>query len=236
MRTIVFGALLAAAPSLEEAHAWLKSLDTRPESAQKQPRFAALTVEDLKTMKEIKLGGHRASDGKHVHIDAAGFRFLAALPALEKANLGEVDGFSDEALAHVASIATLTELDLGDAWISDAGLKPLSKLKNLRRLQLGWTRDVGDAGLPHLLACKSLEVLGLGGTKVTDAGLPLLAKLPKLKELGLSGTAVTDAGLERLAAAARSLTTVTIGKKSKISAAAIDRLKKARPDLTVVIN
>lgn len=235
MKALLLGALLAAAPSLEEAHAWLKSLDTKPDSAQKQPRFAWLTVEDLKTLKDIKLGGHRASDNKHVHIAAAEFRFLAALPALEKANLGEVDGFSDEALAHVASIPTLIELDLGDAWISDAGLKALAKLKKLRRLQLGWTRDVGDAGLPHLLACGNLEVLGLGGTQVTDAGLPLLARLPNLKELGLSGTAVTDAGLERLAAAARSLRTVTIGKKSKISAAAIDRLKKSRPDLSVIV-
>ena len=231
---ILLALALAAGPDLEAAHAWLKSLDVKPESAQKQPRFAALTVEDLRTLKEIRLGGHRASDGKHVFIAAAEFRFLAALPALEKANLGEVDGFTDEALGHVAKIPTLTELDLGDAWVTDAGLKALASLKKLRRLQLGWTKDVGDAGLHFVLACANLEFLGLGGTKVTDAGLPLLAKLPRLKELHLQGTAVTDAGFERLAAV-KSLATVRIGKKSKVSAPAIDRLRKTRPDLTVMI-
>ena len=231
---VMLALALAADPDLEAAHAWLKSLDVKPESAQKQPRFAALTVEDLKTLKEIRLGGHRASDNKHVFIEAAEFRFLAALPALEKANLGEVDGFTDEALGYVASITTLTELNLGDAWVTDAGLKALSKLKNLRRLQLGWTRDVGDAGLPLLLPCANLEFLGLGGTKVTDAGLPVLAKLPRLKELHLQGTAVTDAGFQSLAAV-KSLSTVQLGKKSKVSAGAVDRLRKARPDLTVAI-
>ena len=234
MKTLPLALALLAAPGLEEAHAWLKSLDVKPDSAQKQPRFAALTVEDLRTLKEIRLGGHRASDGKHVAIAAADFRFLAALPALEKADLGEVDGFTDEALGHVAAIGTLTDLNLGDAWITNAGLKEVSKLKNLRRLQLGWTRDVGDAGLPHLVPCARLEFLGLGGTKVTDAGLPVLAKLPALRELHLTGTALTDDGLLALAAV-RALATVQIGKKSNISARGIERLRKARPDVTVVV-
>jgi hypothetical protein len=221
------------APKLEETLAWLKSLDTRPDSAQKQPRFPTLTVEDLKTLKEIRLGGHRASDGKHVAIPASEFRALAALPALEKCNLGEVDGFTDEALAHVCRIGTLTELDLGDAWVTNAGVPQIAKLKELRRLQLGWTRDVGDASLPALAKLPKLEFLGLGGTKVTDAGLPALAAFPSLRELALPGTAVTDKGLQSLAAC-KGLAILTLGNKSKATPAGIDRLKKALPNLTVV--
>ncbi|HLF93994.1 MAG TPA: hypothetical protein VJB14_11065 [Planctomycetota bacterium] len=222
------------APSSEEALAWLKSLDAKPESAQKQPRFPALTVDDLKTMKEIRLGGHRASDGKHVFIDPAGFKNLLALPALEKANLVEIDGFTDEALVPIGKLSGLKELNLGDAGVTNAGLKHLSGLKELTRLDLGWTKDVGDAGMPLLAKLKKLEFLGLGGTKVTDAGLPALAALPNLKEVALMGTAVTDQGLQSLAAC-KGLASVLVGKKGKVTQAGMDRLKKALPACTVMI-
>lgn len=225
---------LGQQPSLEETLAWLKDLDVRPDAAPKSPRFPALTLEELRGLKAIRLGGHRASDNKHVAIPAAEFKHLAALPALEKADLVEIDGLTDEALAQVAKIATLTELNLGDAWVTNAGLPALTKLKALRRLDLGWTKDVGDSGLAVLAKIKTLEQLGLGGTKVTDAGLPALAALPKLRELSLQGTAVTDQGLQALAAC-KSLTTLTLGKKMKVTPQGVDALKKALPACTVVL-
>ncbi len=222
------------APSLEETLAWLKSLDAKPESAQKQPRFPTLTVDELKTMKAIRLGGHRASDNKHVFINAADFKHLTALPALENANLVEVDGFTDEALVHISKITTITDLNLGDAWVTNAGLPLIAKLKELKRLDLGWTKDVGDAGMPILAKLTKLEHLGLGGTKVTDAGLPALAALPALKELSLGGTAVTDKGLQALAAC-KSLATLNLNNKMKVTQQGIDKLKKALPSLNVVM-
>ncbi len=218
----------------EDTVAWLKSLDTRPESAQKQPRFPSLTVEDLKTLKEIRLGGHRASDGKHVFIAAAEFKNLAGLPALEKCNLVEIDGLTDEALVHVSKLTTITELNLGDAGVTNAGMPLIAKLKGLRRLDLGWTKDVGDASMPVLAKLPKLESLGLGGTKITDAGLPVLAAFPALKELALPGTAVTDKGLQSLAGC-KNLATLTLNKKMKVTQAGIDRLKKALPSLNVVM-
>jgi len=221
-------------PTLEETLAWLKSLDTNLNSAQKQPRFPSLTVEDLKAMKTIRLGGHRASDNKHVFINAADFKFFAALPAIETANLVEVDGFTDEALVHVCKVTTITDLNLGDAWVTNAGLPQLARLKELKRLDLGWTKDVGDAGMPILAKLTKLEHLGLGGTKVTDAGLPALAALPNLKELSLPGTAVTDKGLMGLSGC-KSLTTLNLDAKMKVTQKGTDALKKARPNLTVVV-
>ena len=50
----------------------------------------------------------------------------------------------------------------------------------------------------------------------------------------LQGTAVTDAGLPSLAAV-KSLAAVQLGKKSKVSAQAVDRLRRARPELTVTV-
>ncbi len=225
---------VGSAGSLETTLAWLKSLDTNPQSAQKQPRFPNLTVEDLKTLKEIRLGGHRASDGKHVFINAADFKHLSALPTLEKCDLVEVDGLTDEALVHISKIATITELNLGDAWVTNAGMPLVAKLKELRRLDLGWTKDVGDASLPVLAKLSKLEILGLGGTKVTDAGLPALAAFPSLKELSLPATAVTDKGLPSLAAC-KKLTTLNLNNKMKVTPAGIDKLKKAHPSLNVVM-
>lgn len=219
-------------PTPAETLAWLKSLDTRAESAQKQPRFPTLTVDDLSTLKEIKLGGHRVSDNRHVFIPAAEFRFLLGLPALEKANLVEIDGLSDEALVFIGKIPGLKLLNLGDGQITTAGLKPLTGLRELESLDLGWTKDVGDEALPLLRPLPRLRVLGLGGTKITDAGLPTLASFPALKELRLMATGVTDQGLQALEAC-KGLETVKLGKKTKISPQAIERLRKALPSCAV---
>ena len=221
-------------PSSGDALSWLKSPDGRPESAQKQPRFPGLAEKDLAAMKEIRLGGHRASDNKHVFIPAAEFRNLLALPALEKANLVEIDGLTDEALVFVGKLANLKDLNLGDAQITNAGVKSLAGLKNLTRLQLGWTKDVGDAAIPALSPLSKLEFLGLGGTNVTDDGIPALASLAGLKEVHLMATAVTDQGFAALAAC-KSLETVQINKKNKITAQGIEALKKALPNCTVVV-
>lgn len=230
--TALFCLALVQEPTPEQTLAWLKSLHARPESAQKQPRFPDLTVDGLRTMKDLRLGGHRASDNKHVFIPAAEFRFLLGLPALENADLVECDGLNDESLVFIGRIRGLKTLNLGDAQVTSAGLKHLAGLKELESLDLGWTKDVGDAALPLLSKLPKLRVLGLGGTKVTDAGMPLLASLKSLKEVKLGGTAVTDRGLAALESC-KGLERIQLGKKSKITAAAIDRLKKALPSCAV---
>jgi hypothetical protein len=71
-------------------------------------------------------------------------------------------------------LASLTELDLNGAQISDADLAQLGSLPNLR-------------------------ILGLRGTPITDAGLAHLAALP-LTSLDLRGTSVTSYGMLHLPA------------------------------------
>ena len=56
MTLLVCIALAQDTPTPEATLAWLQSLDTRPESAQKKPRFPNLTVDDLKTLKDLRLG------------------------------------------------------------------------------------------------------------------------------------------------------------------------------------
>jgi hypothetical protein len=207
LTTLFCLALAQDAPTPEATLAWLQSLDRRPESAQKKPRFPTLTVDDVKTLKELRLGGHRASDNKHVFIPAAEFKFLLGLPALENANLVECDGLNDESLVFIGKIKGLKSLNLGDAQVTGAGLRSLAGLKNLETLDLGWTKDVGDSAMPLLARLPNLKVLGLGGTNVTDRGIAVLE-------------------------ACKGLTTVHLAK-TKVTPQAIDRLKKALPGCTV---
>lgn len=221
---------LLAAPA-DEALAWLKSVDEQF----KQPRLPGLTVEKLATLTEVNLGGHRKSDNKHIELRAADFRHLAALPALRKATLWEIEGLDDSALAHIGKVATLRELELGDAAITSAGLKHLRGLRELTFLGLGWTKDVTDAGLADLAALPNLEVLILSGTKVTDAGLAQLANFPKLKEVRLAALPqVTDAGLLKLKDC-KALTNVVVNKKTGTTPAGIAAFKQQKPGCQVLV-
>jgi hypothetical protein len=216
-------------PSLAETLQWLKKVDEN----YKDSRFGKLAIEDLKTLEEIKLGGHRKSDNKHVHIAPEEFRYLTALPALKTADLGETDGLDDTALKSVGQIHTLTRLDLGDAQITSTGVAHLTGLKELKFLSLAFARRVNDEALPYITQLQNLESLFLSGTAVTNEGLAQLANLPKLQEIRLGGMPeLSDAGLLNLKDN-KSLKTVVIGKKNKVTPQGIEALKKNLPDLAV---
>ncbi len=217
------------APSLEETLAWLKKVDV---SKQASDKFAQMTVDDLKTLKELFLGGHRKSDDKHVNFPSSEFRYVAVLPALEKLNLAENEGVTDEALAHIGKIPTLRELNFADGKITGAGLRHLVNLKELTWLHVGWT-PVDDAGMPFIAKLSKLEFLALSANKVTDAGFPHVAKLANLKELRIPD-AVTDAGLQAVAGL-KNLTTIKYEKgKSKVTPQGMDRIAKALPSVKFV--
>ena len=167
------------APSLEAALAWIK----RTDGELVKPQYVALDLEQLKKLQELKLGGHRKSDNKHLFVKAEDFANLAALPQLKKLHLGENDGVTDEALAHVGKLTGLKELVLWDAPLTDAGLKHLVALKELTTLDLAFATKVTDAGLGPITQLAKLESLNLAGTKVTDVSS--LQKLAMLKELRL---------------------------------------------------
>ena len=216
-------------PTLDETLKWLHKVDAN----YKESRFGKLKVDDLKTLEEVRLGGHRKSDNKHVHIPSEEFRYLTALPALKNANLGETDGLDDSALASIGKIKTLTRLDLGDAAITSAGVAHLTGLKDLTFLSLAFARQVNDDAMPHITQLQNLESLFLSGTAVTNDGLAQLAKLPKLQEVRLGGMPeLSNAGLLNLKDN-KSLKTIVIGKKHKVTPEGIEALKKHLPDVTV---
>jgi Leucine-rich repeat (LRR) protein len=165
------------APSLEATLAWIKKVD----GELTKPRYAALTLEQLKNLQELQLGGHRKSDNKHLFVKPDEFRNLAPLTGLKKLHLGENDGATDEALVHVGKLTGLNELVLWDAPMTDAGVKHLANLKDLTRLDLAFATKLTDAALEEIVKLPNLEFLNVAGTKVTDVSS--LQKLTKLKEL-----------------------------------------------------
>ena len=126
------------------------------------------------------------------------------LDLFEACDAGEV---SDEGIAHVKGMSELRYLALGPG-ISDTGLSHLAGLTELRELRLDSARDVTDDGLQYLKTMTKLQNLSLQYTDVHGPGTVHLFNLKKLKELNLEGT--------------------------PISAAAVEKLRKALPECTVL--
>jgi hypothetical protein len=231
-------------PSLEETLAWLKRMPTMSRSAvgpiAERDCFQKLSVADLKSLKELHVGGHLVKDGKsqhgHVGFPAGDYRYLTTLPVLEKLDFMEND-LGDTALVYVGKIVTLTHLTFGDHQITNAGLKHLVSLKKLTHLNLCWPDQkkggvISDQGMDTIALMTSLESLDLRATQVTDAGLAKLQVLPRLKELKLGNTAITDQGLANLQPI-KSLRSVNIHNCKSVTAKGIADLQKALPDCQV---
>jgi len=75
--------------------------------------------------------------------------------------------------------------------------------------------------------------LALADTSVTDEGMAQLLRLQGLSRVNLAGTKITDDGLQELAKLPN-LELVCVNR-TQVTAAGVDRLKGARPDVTVMI-
>jgi hypothetical protein len=94
-------------------------------------------------------------------------------------NLAGLKTVDDAALANLAPVDSLAQLDLADTAVSDDALRHVEKWPGLSRLDLTNTR-VTDTGLAHLHGAAFLSTLKLAGTPVTDAGVAALKEaLPK---------------------------------------------------------
>ena len=230
--------------ALDETLAWLKSLPTMSGSAigpkKERDCFRKLTAADLKSLKELHIGGHIIKDGKfqpgHVELPAEEYRHLVVLAGLEKLGFME-NGLGDSALVHVGKLENLTHLTFGDHAITDAGLNHLASLKKLTYLNLCFPDKkhggiISDKGMDAIAKLTSLETLDLRATQITDAGLAKVKTLPKLKELLLNNTAITDAGLVNLESA-KTLRVVNVFNCKSVTPKGIAQLRKALPECEV---
>ena len=114
----------------------------------------------------------------------------------------------DAALAPVAGLKDVVQLNLGKTSVTDAGLAQIKGMTTLTRLHLEQTK-ITDKGLANLKGLTNLEYLNLYGTEITDRGLEELAGLSKLKDLYVWQTKVTEQGVGKLKKALPNLEIVT---------------------------
>ncbi len=126
-----------------------------------------------------------------------GLEQLASLATLTDLDISENSLLSDVGMQHVGSMKGLTKLNLWRLAVTDDGIRHLSGLTRLKWLNLDNTQ-LADPGLIHLQKMTELEFLHLGSTLVTDEGIPQLEGLKSLKDLKLTRTAVTEAGAAKL--------------------------------------
>jgi Leucine-rich repeat (LRR) protein len=108
---------------------------------------------------------------------------------------------SNAGIAHLAGLSRLRGLKLtgkdGAATVDDDGLDAIAKLTSLKALALDhlW---VSEEGLAKLKGLERLEELYLAQTVVGDEALALFTQFPRLRKLRISQTQITSKGLSHL--------------------------------------
>jgi|GEM_PF-3087527 len=122
---------------------------------------------------------------------------LAHLTGLEEVNLLN-SPIGDEGARHLAGLPRLKYLGISGCRVGDEGLARLAGLPELERLDLGhcW---VTEAGLAHVGRIRSLRSLSLYRSDIDDQGLVHLGGLPVLESLRLADCLhISDSGLAHL--------------------------------------
>ena len=163
-------------------------------------RFTATAARRaLETTRPVRVMPHGARD-ESTPIGTARdwdtiIELLAANPSAE---LHAPRQMTDDALARVARVETITGIGLAGSPVTDDGLRHLARLPRLERLELSGTA-ITDRGLEVVRHLPALRVIWLGGTRITDAGVAHLAHCPNLERVYLAGTETGDAAIGALA-------------------------------------
>jgi len=107
-------------------------------------------------------------------------------------------GFSDEDSKVLLQVKNqLVWLKLGRTSITGEAIKNISQLSNLTRLNIEYN-DISGEAIKELSTLPNLEYLNLIGTRLDDDGLRQLGKMKSLRQLYIWQTQVTDAAVEVL--------------------------------------
>jgi hypothetical protein len=121
---------------------------------------------------------------------------VARVDTITRLRLEGSKALTDEGVRHLARLPRLTDLDLSGTAITDRGLAVLRELPKLERINLSGTR-VTDQGVAHLSHCPELQHVNLMWTRTGDGALRALAGKAKLSHIW-TGNFVTDAGIPLL--------------------------------------
>jgi hypothetical protein len=159
--------------------------------------FTPLNDAGLQAISQVTISGRLWF--AHTRFTDEGAKSLAALTQLKRCGIGSQEkASSGEAVAALVKLP-LEDLALLDNQATPSGLAHAAKIVTLRRLDASHAPTVGDESLKPLAQMPNLEELKIGSAKITDDGLQELAAAKTLKKISLSGIkTVTAAGVERL--------------------------------------
>jgi hypothetical protein len=106
---------------------------------------------------------------------------------------------SEEEVALIAGLPTVTTVTLGGSNKTDGMLRHVARLPNLEQLDLANTR-ITDKGLASLASAPQLISIDLTMTRVTDEGLKRLAGISTLRSVKVALTQVTEKGIAEVLA------------------------------------
>ena len=121
---------------------------------------------------------------------------ISRIETVTALDLGGSKELTDEGLRHLRRLVALKHLDVSGTAITDRTLELLRHLTALESLSLAGTR-ITDEGAAHLTHCKELRRVDLSWTRTGDGALRALAEKRELRELA-TGDGVTDAGIALL--------------------------------------
>jgi serine/threonine protein kinase len=135
------------------------------------------------------------------------------------------------ARARLNTKARLASLVLNGTLVAGNSLAQLAGSQALVVLVLGDNPQLQDASLAHIGSMRALTVLDLHSTPITDDGLAHLKRLGELTTLLLHFTKIEGSGLVQVEFLPKLNLVSVVG--TKVPPAAVEKLKRARPNLTV---
>lgn len=154
---------------------------------------------------------------------------VTLFPNLQKLNCTNCS-IGDSALTHIATLSSLTDLNISRGLITDPSLEKLSLLPKLKRLNLwGGSLELTPAGFERILP--QLEYLSTSSPAI--GRIKIETPLPKLNELHLS-CSEENSGLtvEKIILLVPSLTSLSIRNAKSITNATIQHIAQHLPRLT----
>ena len=178
---------------------------------------------------EVQNGQGTAIHADESTLSNAQLQTLGTLTTLTRLELPRA-AIDDAAAKHIASLANLEVLALGETTIGNAGWRRLMSLTKLKRLNVAKC-EIDDEALRGISSLADLELLRVGSSRLTNIGLAEIAKLPKLRHLIIRFAPITDAGLKPLADL-KGLESLYL-EGTNVTEAGERELLRARPDLHI---
>ncbi len=95
----------------------------------------------------------------------------------------------------LAQFRRLRFLFMSGAWVDDAGMAEVGKLRHLEKLYQWEGQHITDTGAEHLRGLPRLRFIHLGSSQVGDKGIAAIASLPSLEGVSMQRNKISDAGL-----------------------------------------